>query len=101
VPLLVAKTTLIRARVTGTPGTTTNEGVVDREVKGVEIEAVEVAEAKAIQEVIRPETNYMTIETRSKRIIRRINCQLISVPFAARRATIRPIVICTKSFKRK
>jgi hypothetical protein len=47
VPLLVAKTTLIRARVTGTPGTTTNEGVVDREVEGVEIE-VEVAEDVAM-----------------------------------------------------
>ena len=40
-PLLVAKTTLIRAKATGTLGiTTTNEGVVDREVKGARIEVV-------------------------------------------------------------
>jgi hypothetical protein len=45
--LLVAKTTLIRAKVTGMPGTITNEGVVDREVEGVEIE-VEVAQDVAI-----------------------------------------------------
>jgi hypothetical protein len=45
--LLVAKTTLIRARVTGTPGITTNKGVVNREVEGVEIE-VEVAEDVAM-----------------------------------------------------
>jgi hypothetical protein len=45
--LLVAKTTLIRARVTGTPEITINEGVVDREVKGVEIE-VKVAKDVAI-----------------------------------------------------
>ena len=38
--LLVAKTTLIRLKATGTLGTT-NEGVVDREVEGVEIEVVE------------------------------------------------------------
>jgi hypothetical protein len=44
---LVAKTTLIRAKVTGTPGTTTNEGVIDREVKGVKIE-VKVAKDVAI-----------------------------------------------------
>jgi hypothetical protein len=46
--LLVAKTTLIRAKVTGTPGITTNEGVVDREVEGVKIE-VEVAKVEAIR----------------------------------------------------
>jgi hypothetical protein len=45
--LLVAKTTLIRARVTGTPGITTNKGVINREVEGVEIE-VEVAEDVAM-----------------------------------------------------
>jgi len=46
VPLLVAKTTLIRAKATGTLGiTTTNEGVVDREVKGV---GIEVAKAKDV-----------------------------------------------------
>jgi hypothetical protein len=67
VPLLVAKTTLIRARVTGTPGITTNEGVVDREVKGVKIE-VKVAEVEAI----RAKTNHVRT-LRSKRIILRIS----------------------------
>jgi hypothetical protein len=43
--LLLAKKALIRARVTGTPGTI-NE-VVGREVEGVEIE-VEVAKVEAI-----------------------------------------------------
>ena len=45
---LVAKTTLIRAKVTGTPKITINEGVVDREVKGVKIE-VKVAKDVAIR----------------------------------------------------
>ena len=45
-PLLAAKTTLIRAKATGTLGITIiNEGVVDREVKGVKIE---VAKAKDV-----------------------------------------------------
>jgi hypothetical protein len=64
VPLLVAKTTLIRARVTGTPGTTTNEGVVDREVEGVEIE-VEVAEDVAMGAKI------SHVRTKSRRTILR------------------------------
>jgi hypothetical protein len=67
VPPLVAKTTLIRARVTGTPGITTNEGVVDREVKGVEIE-VEVAEVEAI----RAKTNHVRT-LMFRRIILRIS----------------------------
>jgi len=62
---LLAKKTLIRARVTGTPGITTNEGVVDREVKGVEIE-VKVAKVEAI----RAKTNHVRT-LRSKRIIPR------------------------------
>jgi hypothetical protein len=87
VPPLVAKTTLIRARVTGTPGTTTNEGVVDREVEGVEIE-VEVAEVEAMG----AKTNHVRT-LRFRRIILRISYQLINVPFAARRAIIRLIVL--------
>jgi hypothetical protein len=67
VPLLVAKTTLIRARVTGMPGITTNEGVVDREVKGVKIE-VKVVEVEAI----RAKTNHVKT-LRSRRIILRIS----------------------------
>ena len=66
--LLVAKITLIRAKVTGTPGITINKGVVDREVKGVEIE-VEVAKVEAI----RAKTNYVRT-LRSRRIIPRISC---------------------------
>jgi hypothetical protein len=62
--LLIAKTTLIRARVTGTPGTTTNEGVVDREVKGVEIE-VKVAKDVAIGAKI------SHVRTKSRRTIPR------------------------------
>jgi hypothetical protein len=65
--LLVAKITLIRARVTGMPGITTNEGVVDREVKGVEIE-VEVAKVEAIG----AKTNHVKT-LRFKRIILRIS----------------------------
>jgi len=65
VPPLVAKTTLIRARVTGTPGTI-NE-VVGREVEGVEIE-VEVAEVVAMG----AKTNHVRT-LRSSRIILRIS----------------------------
>jgi hypothetical protein len=46
--LLVAKITLIRARVTGMPGILINEGVVDREEEGVKIE-VKVAKVEAIR----------------------------------------------------
>jgi hypothetical protein len=63
--LLVAKTTLIRARVTGTPGTI-NE-VVGREVEGVEIE-VKVAKVEAI----RAKTNHV-MTLRFRRIILRIS----------------------------
>jgi hypothetical protein len=63
--LLVAKITLIRARVTGTPGTI-NE-VVGREVKGVEIE-VKVAKVEAIG----AKTNH--VRTKSRRIILRTSC---------------------------
>jgi hypothetical protein len=63
--LLVAKTTLIRARVTGTPGTI-NE-VVGQEVEGVEIE-VEVVEVEAIG----AKTNHVRT-LRFRRIILRIS----------------------------
>ena len=64
-PPLVAKTTLIRAKVTGTPGTI-NE-VVGREVKGVKIE-VKVVEVEAIG----AKTNHVRT-LRFKRIIPRIS----------------------------
>jgi hypothetical protein len=65
VPPLVAKTTPIRARVTGTPGTI-NE-VVGREVKGVKIE-VEVVEVEAMG----AKTNHVRT-LRFRRIILRIS----------------------------
>ena len=67
--LLAAKTTLIRAKATGTLGIIiTNEGVVDREVEGV---GIEVAEAKDV--AIRAKTSHVrTIRTqRSRRTILR------------------------------
>jgi hypothetical protein len=62
---LVAKTTPIRARVTGTPGTI-NE-VVGREVKGVKIE-VKVVEVEAIR------AKMSHVKTKSKRTILRTSC---------------------------
>jgi len=97
VPLLAAKTTLIRAKATGTLGTiTTNEGVVDREVKGV---GIEVAEAEDV--AIGAKTSHVrtTRTQRSRRTIPRTSYQLISVPFAARRATIKLIVMCIRGSK--
>jgi hypothetical protein len=63
--LLAAKTTLIRAKVTGTLGIRgVVKGLIGREVKGVKIE-VKVAKVEAI----RAKTNH--IRTKSKRIILR------------------------------
>ena len=63
-PLLVAKTTPIRAKVTGTLGIRgVVEGLVGREVKGVKIE-VKVAKVEAIG----AKTNHVRT-LRSKRII--------------------------------
>jgi hypothetical protein len=87
VPPLVAKTTPIRARVTGTPGTI-NE-VVGREVEGVEIE-VKVVEVEAMG------AKMSHVRTKSRRTIPKTSCQLINVPFAARRAIIRLIVLFTR-----
>ena len=65
-PPLAAKTTLIRARVTGTLGIRgVVKGPIAREVKGVEIE-VEVAKVEAIG----AKTNYVRT-LRFKRIILR------------------------------
>ena len=92
-PLLAAKITLIRARVTGTLGIRgVIEGPIAREVKGVEIE-VKVAKVEAIG------AKMSHVRTKSKRTILRTSCQLISVPFAARRATIKLIVMCIRGFK--
>jgi hypothetical protein len=66
VPLLAAKTTLIRARVTGTLGIRgVVEGLIAREVEGVEIE-VEVVEVEAMG----AKTNHVRT-LRSRRIILR------------------------------
>jgi hypothetical protein len=68
VPLLAAKTTLIRARVTGTLGIRgVVEGLIGREVEGVEIE-VKVAEVKAMG----AKTNHVRT-LRFRRIILRIS----------------------------
>ena len=65
-PLLAVKTTLIRARVTGTLGIRgVVEGPIAREVEGVEIE-VEVAEVEAMG----AKTNHVRT-LRSRRIILR------------------------------
>ena len=65
-PPLAAKTTLIRARVTGTLGIRgVIEGLIAREVEGVEIE-VEVAEVEAMG----AKTNHVRT-LRSRRIILR------------------------------
>jgi hypothetical protein len=88
--LPLAKKAPIRARVTGTPGTI-NE-VVGREVEGVEIE-VKVAKVEAIR------AKMSHVRTKSKRTIPKTSCQLINVPFAARRAIIRLIVLFTRGSK--
>jgi hypothetical protein len=84
----LAKKAPIRLRGTGTFGII-NE-VVGREVKGVEIE-VEVAKVEAIG----AKTNHVKT-LRFRRIILRISYQLINMPFAARRAIIRLIVLFTR-----
>jgi hypothetical protein len=64
-PLLVAKTTLIRAKVTGTLGIKgVIEGLIIREVKGVKIE-VKVAKVEAIGAKI------SHVKTKSRRTILR------------------------------
>jgi hypothetical protein len=66
--LLAAKTTLIRARVTGTLGIRGEvEGLIGREVEGVEIE-VKVAEVEAMG----AKTNHVRT-LRFRRIILRIS----------------------------
>jgi hypothetical protein len=88
--LPLAKKALIRAKVTGTLGIRgVIKGLVGREVKGVKIE-VKVAKVKAI----RAKTNH--VRTKSKRTILKTSCQLINVPFAARRAIIKLIVLFTR-----
>ena len=70
--LLAAKTTLIRAKETGTLGIIiTNEGVVDREVEGVRIEVVEAKDV-----AIGAKTSHVrtTRTQRSRRTILRTSC---------------------------
>jgi hypothetical protein len=77
-------------------------GRLGREEEGVGIEVAE-AEDEAIQVMVEEEVSHvMIMRTQgSKRTTPRINYQLISVPSAARRATIRPTVVCIRSSKRK
>jgi hypothetical protein len=92
---LAAKTTLIRAKVTGTLGIRgVIKGPIGQEVEGVEIE-VKVAEVEAI----RAKMSHVRTKTKSKRTILRTSCQLINVPFAARRAIIKLIVLCIRGYK--
>ena len=92
--LLVAKTTLIRLKATGMLGII-NE-VVDREVEGV---GIEVAEAEDVAMGAKTSHVRTTRTQRSRRTIPRTSCQLISVPFAARRATIKLIVMYIRGSK--
>jgi hypothetical protein len=68
------------------------EGLVGREVKGVKIE-VKVAEVEAMG----AKTNH--VRTKSRRTILRTSYQLINVPFAAKRAIIKLIVLFTRGSK--
>ena len=96
-PPLAAKTTPIRARVTGTLGIRgVVEGLIAREVEGVEIE---VAEAEDVAMGAKTSHVRTTRTQRSRRTILRTSYQLISVPFAARRATIKLIVMCIRGSK--
>jgi hypothetical protein len=91
--LPLAKKALIRARVTGTLGIRgVVEGPIGREVEGVEIE-VKVAKVEAMG----AKMNH--VRTKFKRTIPRTSCQLINVPFAARRAIIRLIVLFIRGSK--
>jgi hypothetical protein len=86
-PLAPTKTPIVD-KATGTLGIKEVEGGrLGREEEGVGIEAVAEDEARHV----------MTMRTGSRRTTPRTNCQLISVPFVARRATIRPTVVCTRS----
>jgi hypothetical protein len=90
---LAAKTTLIRAKVTGTLGIRgVVEGLIGREVKGVKIE-VKVAKVEAMG------AKMSHVRTKSRRTILRTSYQLINVPFAARRAIIKLIVLCIRGFR--
>jgi hypothetical protein len=90
--LLTTKTLLIRARATGILGIVKEGegGRLGREEEGVGIEAEAEDEARHVR----------TMRTqRSKRTIQRINYQLISMPFIARRAIIRPTIVYIRSSK--
>jgi hypothetical protein len=91
--LLLAKKALIKARVTGTLGIRgVVKGLIGREVKGVEIE-VEVVKVEAIG----AKMNH--VRTKFRKTILRTSYQLINVPFAARRAIIRLIVLFIRGFR--
>jgi hypothetical protein len=91
--LPLAKKAPIRAKVTRTLGIKgVEEGLVGREVKGVKIE-VKVAEVEAMG----AKTNH--VRTKSRRTILRTSYQLINVPFAAKRAIIKLIVLFTRGSK--
>ena len=72
------------------------EGELGREEEGAGIEVVRVVEDKAL---VKEEKVSYIIRIKSIRTILKTNYYLISMPFAARRVTIKPIVICTRGFK--
>jgi hypothetical protein len=91
--LPLAKKALIRAKVTGMLGIKgVVKGLIGQEVKGVKIE-VKVVKVEAI----RAKTNH--VRTKSKRIIPKTSYQLINMPFAARRAIIKLIVLFIRGSK--
>jgi hypothetical protein len=90
---LATKKTPIKARVTKTLGIRgVVKGPIIQEVKGVKIE-VKVAKVKAIR------AKMSHVRTKSRRTILKTSYQLISVPFTARRAIIRLIVLFIRGFK--
>ena len=94
--LPLAKTTPIRAKVTGTLGI---RGIIEvpivQEEEGVEIEAAKVAEVEAIG----AKMSHVRTKTKSRRTILRTSYQLINMPFAARRAIIKLIVLCIRGYR--
>jgi hypothetical protein len=92
------KTLLIRARANGILGIVKEGegGRLGREEEGVRIEAE--VEDEAILAIEEEELSHvMTMRTGSRRTTPRTDCQLISVPFIARRAIIRPTIVCIRS----
>jgi hypothetical protein len=100
VPPLALTKTLIVDKATGIKEV--EGGRLGREEEVVRIEVAKV-EDEAILAIEEEETSHVrTMRTqRSRRTIRRTNYWLISVPFAVRRAIIKPTVAYIRSSKHK